>query len=113
MKKINRNEENIYDYKYTDWWDKLGSFKPLHKFNSTRIDYILKIIKRKKLYSYENFLKGLSILDVGCGRGLFLLHLARKVRLLEGGRGTGVDVWPHGTSSWALEIGLPVPFAAT
>ena len=37
----------------------------------------------------------LQILDVGCGRGLFLLHMARKVRLLEGGRGTGVDVWPH------------------
>jgi arsenite methyltransferase len=32
-----------------------------------------------------------TVLDVGCGRGLFLIAAAR--RLMRGGRAVGVDVW--------------------
>ncbi len=87
MSKTYKSEDNIFDYKYTDWWDKLGSFRPLHKFNITRIDYILKIIKRKKLYSYKNCLKGLSILDVGCGGGILSEPLSRL-----GAQVLGIDI---------------------
>ena len=77
MKKTNENKDNIFDYKYTDWWNKSGNFKPLHKFNISRIEYILKIIKRKNLYSSTNYLKGLTILDVGCGGGILSEPLSR------------------------------------
>ena len=57
-----------------DWWNPHGQFKPLHKFNPTRLD----------LYSTDKLCKailtatgmptnrsqGLRLLDIGCGGGL-------------------------------------------
>ena len=94
MKKTNENKDNIFDYKYTDWWNKSGNFKPLHKFNISRIEYILKIIKRKNLYSSTNYLKGLTILDVGCGGGILSEPLSRL----------GADVFGIDISKSAVKI---------
>ena len=65
-----------------------GKFKPLHMFNPIRIDYIFEKIKIhfNLEYQKENFLKGLKILDIGCGGGLISEPMARQ-----GGLVTGID----------------------
>lgn len=55
-----------------EWWDPKGKFRPLHKFNPTRLTFI-----RDQLCAHfggdplgDQPLKGLKILDIGCGGGL-------------------------------------------
>ena len=62
-----------------DWWNPHGQFKPLHKFNPTRLAYI-----RDKLCAHFNRdphadkpLQGLRLLDIGCGGGLLSEPMAR------------------------------------
>ncbi len=62
-----------------EWWDPEGKFKPLHKFNPVRLDFIRAQIcshfakDPKSLKPFE----GLSVLDIGCGGGLLCEPLAR------------------------------------
>lgn len=70
------------------WWDESGPFAPLHQMNPTRISYI-----RDHIATYhsrnpqeEHPLKGLSLLDVGCGGGLLCEPMARL-----GATVTGID----------------------
>ena len=72
-----------------EWWDPEGKFKPLHKFNPVRLEYI-----RNNCCDYFNLdktsltpLTGLSVLDIGCGGGLLCEPLARL-----GANVTGIDV---------------------
>ena len=56
-----------------------GKFKPLHKFNPIRIDYIKNnIIKDFNISSNHKPLKGISILDIGCG-AVYYLNLWRDL----------------------------------
>ena len=62
-----------------DWWNPHGQFKPLHKFNPTRLAYI-----RDKLCAQfdrdphaDKPLLGLRLLDIGCGGGLLSEPMAR------------------------------------
>ncbi|TFF18371.1 bifunctional 2-polyprenyl-6-hydroxyphenol methylase/3-demethylubiquinol 3-O-methyltransferase UbiG [Jiella endophytica] len=62
-----------------EWWNPAGKFKPLHKFNPVRLDYIRNEIAtnfaRDPLQPKP--FEGLSILDIGCGGGLISEPLAR------------------------------------
>ncbi len=66
-----------------EWWDETGKFKPLHKFNPIRIGYIRdQIIQHFNIESGDNTtplkpLKGLRLLDIGCGGGLLSEPMAR------------------------------------
>jgi 2-polyprenyl-6-hydroxyphenyl methylase/3-demethylubiquinone-9 3-methyltransferase len=55
-----------------EWWDPFGKFKPLHKFNPVRLAYIRDAacahFGRNRRAPAP--LKGLRLLDVGCGGGL-------------------------------------------
>ena len=70
------------------WWDPKGKFRPLHKFNPVRLGYI-----REAAVAHFGLddtarqpLKGLSLLDIGCGGGLVSEPMTRL-----GAKVTGVD----------------------
>ena len=75
---INKQELEKFNKIAEEWWDPNGKFKPLHKFNPIRIEYIKKnIIKDFNIASNHEPLKGINILDIGCGGGLLSEPLAR------------------------------------
>ena len=75
---INKEEVEKFSKIAEEWWNPNGKFKPLHKFNPIRIDYIKNnIIKDFNISPNEKPLKGISILDIGCGGGLLSEPLAR------------------------------------
>ena len=71
-----------------DWWDPNGKFKPLHLFNTARIEFIReKLISHFKLNSNSTKpLKELKILDIGCGGGLLCEPLNKLGAVV-----TGID----------------------
>lgn len=96
-----------------EWWSPTGKFKPLHKFNPTRVQYI-----RDKLIAHfgrdpkaQRPLEGLRILDIGCGGGLLCEPLCRM-----GAEVTGVDASETNigiASTHASEGGLDITYEAT
>jgi len=85
---INKDEIQKFSRLADEWWDVNGKFKPLHMFNPIRIQYIIdNIIKHFNIKKDKtDFLKGLNILDIGCGGGLISEPLARL-----GANVTGID----------------------
>ena len=85
---INKEEIQKFSKLAEEWWDVNGKFKPLHMFNPIRIEYILENIKSHKKIKKDksSLLKGLNILDIGCGGGLISEPLARL-----GANVTGID----------------------
>lgn len=62
-----------------EWWDANGRFKPLHRINPLRLDYIDEALN----------LQGKQVLDVGCGGGLLAESMAQR-----GAQVTGLDRSP-------------------
>ena len=96
-----------------EWWDPEGKFKPLHQFNPIRLQFI-----RDRLCDHFDRdprsmqpLKGLRVLDVGCGGGLIAEPLARM-----GAKVTGIDASEKNTVTaqvHAAESGLNIDYKAT
>src|SRR3954470_21319234 len=61
------------------WWDPTGKFKPLHRLNPVRVRFIRDRLSARLGRDPEEPqpLRGLSILDIGCGGGLLAEPLAR------------------------------------
>lgn len=61
-----------------EWWNPNGKFRPIHKFNPVRRDYIADRIARhfQRTAKGPDAFTGLTILDVGCGAGLLCEPLA-------------------------------------
>ncbi len=75
---INKKEIEKFSKIAEEWWDPTGKFKPLHKFNPIRISYIKEnIISTFKIKKRKEILKGIKILDIGCGGGLLSEPMAR------------------------------------
>ncbi len=55
-----------------EWWDPHGLFKPLHRMNPVRLDYIVRQISGRfgRDPRGERPFAGLRLLDIGCGGGL-------------------------------------------
>jgi len=80
---MKKNESTIDDqelHKFAqhanDWWDKEGPLKTLHDINDVRLEFISQHIN----------LKGLRVLDVGCGGGILGEAMAKA-----GAEVTGID----------------------
>ena len=96
-----------------EWWNPEGKFKPLHRFNPIRLQYI-----RDRLCDHFDRdplslrpFEGLRVLDVGCGGGLISEPLARM-----GARVTGIDASEKNTKTaqvHAAESGLDIDYKAT
>jgi 2-polyprenyl-6-hydroxyphenyl methylase/3-demethylubiquinone-9 3-methyltransferase len=95
-----------------EWWDPKGKFKPLHKFNPVR----LAVLKREISARFgrdpraADSLKGLRILDIGCGGGLVAEPLARLGATVVGidPSATNVEV----AALHAAQSGLSVDYRA-
>ena len=87
MTTINQEEIQKFSKLADEWWDVSGKFKPLHMFNPIRIEYILdKTIEHFNIKDVRLPLKGLKILDIGCGGGLISEPMSRL-----GASVTGID----------------------
>ncbi len=61
------------------WWDPAGSFRPLHRLNPARLDFIrhgLDAHFGRDPHSLSPF-EGLTLCDIGCGGGLITEPMAR------------------------------------
>lgn len=76
---IDPDEVEKFSRLASKWWDESGAFKPLHRFNPVRIDYIRSAIAGhfKRDTEALKIAGGLSLLDVGCGGGLIAEPMAR------------------------------------
>ncbi len=58
------------------WWDEKGPFRPLHRLNPVRLDYIMKQWQQHtKAQQTKDIFKGKKLLDIGCGGGLLSVAL--------------------------------------
>ena len=87
MTSVNKKEIEKFSKMASEWWNPDGKFKPLHKFNPIRIQYIKdSIVKNFKIRNKIKPLSGLNILDIGCGGGLLSEPMSRL-----GANVTGID----------------------
>ena len=87
MSSVNKKEIEKFSKMADEWWDPSGKFKPLHKFNPIRIQYIKEnIIGNFKLKNKKKPLDKINILDIGCGGGLLSEPMTRL-----GANLTGID----------------------
>ncbi|HVJ53988.1 MAG TPA: bifunctional 2-polyprenyl-6-hydroxyphenol methylase/3-demethylubiquinol 3-O-methyltransferase UbiG [Aliidongia sp.] len=104
------------------WWDPEGEFKPLHRINPVRLEFIRDHLARhfgRDITAKRPF-EGLRLLDIGCGGGLVSEPLARlgftvsgidaaaegieAARLHADGQGLAID-YRQGTAEALLEAG--------
>ncbi|MDH5722828.1 MAG: bifunctional 2-polyprenyl-6-hydroxyphenol methylase/3-demethylubiquinol 3-O-methyltransferase UbiG [Alphaproteobacteria bacterium] len=85
---INAEEIDRFSKNSDQWWDEGGPFKPLHRLNPVRIQYLKNQICDHFNIDQDKTLpfKGLDILDIGCGGGLVCEPMARL-----GAKITGID----------------------
>ena len=89
MDNVDPEEARRYAALASTWWDPRGPFWPLHRLNALRTHYLRN--KLSRMFGREpdehSPLKGLEVLDVGCGGGILSESMARL-----GARVHGIDV---------------------
>lgn len=101
---INASEIAHFSRLSSQWWDEQGEFVFLHKMNPVRVQFIREKLEEVSLREHEGEeapppkgLRGLDVLDVGCGGGLLsevsMFHVhTLQLRLL--------NVVPEPRASW-------------
>ena len=78
MKTVNHKEIKKFSKLADEWWNPNGKFKPLHKFNPSRIKYIkTEVIRHFNMLNLKKPLNKLTLLDIGCGGGLLAEPMSR------------------------------------
>ncbi len=95
-----------------EWWDPVGKFAPLHKFNPVRLEFIRNEAAAhfgRNARSLKPF-EGLSLLDIGCGGGLLSEPMARLGFAVTGADASDRNI---GTAkAHAAQSGLSVDYRA-
>ena len=93
-----------------EWWDPHGAFRPLHKLNPARLEYLRDGICRH--FGRDSHaprpLSGLTFVDIGCGGGLIAEPMARL-----GAKVTGIDATEKNVGVAALharQMGLEIDY---
>lgn len=91
-KTVDAQEIQNFQRDSSHWWNEDGPFYPLHRLNPVRMGYIRDRIAGHYGRTGNSLkpLKGLDILDIGCGGGLACEPLARL-----GANVTGIDADPQ------------------
>ncbi|URL06063.1 bifunctional 2-polyprenyl-6-hydroxyphenol methylase/3-demethylubiquinol 3-O-methyltransferase UbiG [Avibacterium sp. 21-595] len=78
MQNIDQQELEKFEKMAKTWWDPEGDFKPIHRLNPLRLDYICQ---------QAGGVFGKNVLDVGCGGGILAEAMAKQ-----GANVTGIDM---------------------
>jgi len=76
---VDREDIDRFAAHSESWWDPSGSFRPLHRINPARIEFIRRHLLshfRRDAPSLRPF-DGLTLVDIGCGGGLVAEPMAR------------------------------------
>lgn len=96
-----------------EWWDETGKFRPLHKFNPSRLTFIREVALKRfgRDPKARRPFEGLRLLDIGCGGGLLSEPMARLGFAVLGADASAKNI---GTASvHAAEQGLAIDYRAT
>lgn len=76
---VDPSEIGKFDRIAQTWWDPEGEFKPLHRMNPIRLDFIRDQVCAQFGKDPRSMrpLNGLTVVDVGCGGGLLCEPMAR------------------------------------
>ncbi|TNH04423.1 bifunctional 2-polyprenyl-6-hydroxyphenol methylase/3-demethylubiquinol 3-O-methyltransferase UbiG [Testudinibacter sp. TR-2022] len=102
MQNVDQQEIEKFAKMAQSWWDPDGDFKPIHRLNPLRLDYILHL---------SDGLFGKRVLDVGCGGGILAESMARQ-----GAEVTGIDMSPQPlqvAQKHAQQSGLNIDYQQT
>lgn len=96
-----------------EWWDPEGNFRPLHRLNPVRIEYVRDRLCRLGGHAPTDPkpLAGLRVADIGCGGGLLSEPLARL-----GAGMVGIDASAENVRTAAVhaaESGLEIDYRET
>lgn len=96
-----------------EWWDPAGKFRPLHRMNPVRLDYVVGqlALRFDRDRTGPAPLGGLRLLDIGCGGGLLAEPLARL-----GAQVVGADAVARNIEVarlHAAQSGLQIDYRAT
>ena len=109
-KSVNPEEIAHFSSMAATWWDPKGPFKPLHQLNPTRIEFVRDQVchhfGRDPLVSEP--LKGLKILDIGCGGGLLSEPMARMGAIVTGADAAEKNI--KTASVHAKQVGLDINY---
>jgi 2-polyprenyl-6-hydroxyphenyl methylase/3-demethylubiquinone-9 3-methyltransferase len=110
---VDHSEVERFSRLAADWWNPRGAMAPLHKLNPVRLAYIRDQAAARFGRDVKTLdcLKGLRILDIGCGGGILSEPLARL-----GADVTGVDPAAENiavATAHAGESGVTVDYRAT
>lgn len=96
-----------------EWWDPAGKFRPLHKFNPTRLAYIREQVSHRFGLDSKSVrpFEGLRFLDIGCGGGLLSEPMARLGATMVSADASAENIAT--ASVHAAEQGLDIDYRCT
>jgi 2-polyprenyl-6-hydroxyphenyl methylase / 3-demethylubiquinone-9 3-methyltransferase len=109
---VDKDQVEMFSKMAAEWWSPTGKFRPLHKFNPIRLEYI-----RNRICQHfgrdpkaHQPLAGLRILDIGCGGGLLSEPIARMGAEVVGADPSEKNIGV--ASTHAKETGVAVDYRA-
>ena len=98
-KNVDQKEINKFEALASRWWDRQGDFKPLHDINPLRANWV----------DRETPVAGKSLLDIGCGGGIFSESMT-----IRGAKVAGIDMGTAPISvakMHAIEMNLTIDYS--